>query len=85
MYAHPIFHISLLEPAPKDTIIITPRLNIEVYKEDYKVEAIRNKKQVSGETKYLVKWKGYDEENNTWEPVRHLKKAQRLLQQFYQR
>jgi transposase InsO family protein len=83
MHAHPIFHISLLEPAPKDTIVITPRLEIEVHEEEYEVEAILDKKRINGEIKYLVKWKGYDDENNQWEPARHLKKAQRLLRQFH--
>ena len=84
MHAHPIFHISLLEPAPKDTIVITPRLDIEVYEEDYEPEKIIYKKRIDGETKYLVKWKGYNNEDNTWEPARHLKKSQRLLRQFHQ-
>jgi hypothetical protein len=84
IHAHPIFHISLLKPAPKDTIVITPRLKIKVHEEEYEVEAILNKKRINGEIKYLVKWKGYNEENNQWEPTRHLKGAQRLLQQFHQ-
>ncbi len=50
-----IFYISLLKLAPKDTIIIIPRLDIEVYEEDYKLEHILNKKRINGEIKYLVK------------------------------
>lgn len=80
---HPIFHVSLLEPAG-DTIVVNPRMDIEVYEEDYEVEKILDKKRINGETKYLVKWKNYGEEDNSWEPTRHLKGAQRLLQQYHQ-
>jgi hypothetical protein len=55
IYIYPIFHISLLELTLKDTIIITPKLKIEVHEEEYKVKAILNKKQINREIKYLVK------------------------------
>jgi hypothetical protein len=64
IYIYSIFYILLLKLAPKDTIVITLRLEIEVYKEEYEVEAILNKKRINGEVKYLVKWKEYNEENN---------------------
>lgn len=84
MKMHPIFHISLLEPAGNDMIVIEPRLDIEVHEESHEVEAIIDKKRVNGEIKYLVKWKGWGDEDNTWEPTRHLKNAQRLLRQYHQ-
>ncbi len=85
MRTHLFFHISLLELAPKDTIVITPRLDIEVYEEDYEPERILDKKRINGEIKYLVKWKGYSDQDNTWEPVRHLKNAQRLLKDCHRK
>lgn len=36
--------------------------------EDYVVERIINKRKVEGETRYLVKWEGYDSRYNSWEP-----------------
>lgn len=81
---HPIFHISLLEPGPKDMTNVKPRFDIEVYEEEFEPEEIIDKKRENGEVKYLVKWKGCENEENTWEPVRHLKKAQRLLKAFHQ-
>lgn len=33
------------------------------------VDKRRNKK---GKTEYLVRWKGYDSEDDTWEPEQHL-------------
>jgi hypothetical protein len=65
MKTHLIFHISLLKLAPKNTIIITPRLDIKVYEEDYKPEKIINKKRINREIKYLVKWKEYKDKDNT--------------------
>lgn len=67
---HPIFHISLLEPAPKNT---KTEKNIEIEsKDEYEVERILNYKQVNGRPLYLVKWKGYNTSENTWEPIAHL-------------
>uniref|UniRef100_A0A8C3JRK3 Chromo domain-containing protein n=1 Tax=Calidris pygmaea TaxID=425635 RepID=A0A8C3JRK3_9CHAR len=33
------------------------------------VDKRKNKK---GKTEYLVRWKGYDSEDDTWEPEQHL-------------
>jgi hypothetical protein len=52
---HLIFHISLLEPAPKDIIIITLWLDIKVYKEAYKVKKILAKERRNEKIKYLIK------------------------------
>jgi hypothetical protein len=84
MKMHPIFHISLLEPANKDTIYITPRLDIEVYEEEFEPERIIDRKRIDGENKYLIKWKGYTNADNTWEPARHLKNSPQLLRKFHE-
>jgi hypothetical protein len=44
IYIYLIFYILLFELILKDTIIITLRLKIKVYKEEYKVKTILNKK-----------------------------------------
>jgi hypothetical protein len=62
---HPVFHISLLEPAPKNAKIAE---NMEIdddTEQEYKVKEILSHKQVSGKPYYLVKWKGYDTSENT--------------------
>jgi hypothetical protein len=78
---HPNFHTSLLEQASKGSENVTPRLHVEVYEEDSEVEKILDERRHNGEKQYLVKWKNYDDEDNQWEPARHLKNSQRLLQQ----
>jgi len=37
--------------------------------ESYEIEAILNHKKTRDGMKYLVKWKGYDESENSWEPA----------------
>jgi hypothetical protein len=39
----------------------------------YEVEAILGKKRVGITWKYLVKWTGYDDSENTWEPLAHVR------------
>jgi hypothetical protein len=40
---------------------------------------------LSVQLKYLVKWKGYGHEHNSWEPVGHFDQCPKLLQQFHKR
>ena len=48
---------------------------MEDQSEEYEVERILDKRQVRRgrsrtlNTQYLVKWKGYNDYDNTWEPI----------------
>jgi len=48
--------------------------------EAYEVENIVNKRFKGGKVQYYVKWKGYDSEENTWEPVEHLDCAELIAE-----
>eukprot|EP00092_Neocalanus_flemingeri_P085540 GFUD01107642.1.p1 GENE.GFUD01107642.1~~GFUD01107642.1.p1 ORF type:complete len:332 (-),score=125.63 GFUD01107642.1:466-1461(-) len=53
----------------------------EEEEEDYEVEKILDKREEKGITKYLIKWVGYDkEEDNTWEPQDNLGCADKIKQ-----
>ncbi|TPX16414.1 uncharacterized protein E0L32_012424 [Thyridium curvatum] len=82
MRIHPIFHVSLLEPAPPGVRLKEP-VEVEAEEEEYEVEQILEQRVSDG--KYLVKWKGYNATENTWEPKEHLTHCQRKLRQFHQR
>jgi hypothetical protein len=76
---HPVFHVSQLKPyvsSSTPAIVTTPP---PVYADRrggiYEVETILAKKKFGRSWRYLVKWTGYDDSENTWEPlanVRHL-------------
>ena len=50
--------------------------------EVYEVEKILDKHKVGDQWLYLVSWKGFGPEHNSWEPERNLADARRLVSQF---
>jgi len=50
--------------------------------EEWEVEKILNKKKTRGVEKYLVRWKGFTAEGNTWERRENLKNAEESLADF---
>ena len=50
--------------------------------EEWKVEKILNKKKMRGVEKYLIRWKGFTAEGDTWERRENLKNAEELIEEF---
>jgi len=53
----------------------------ESSEEDYEVEAIVDKRKRRGKIQYLVKWKGWDEKDNTWEVQSNIN-CKELIEEF---
>ena len=52
--------------------------------EEWEVEKVLNKKKTRGVEKYLVRWKGFTAEGDTWERKENLKNAEELIEEFEQ-
>jgi len=50
--------------------------------EEWEVERILNKRKVRGKERYLVCWKGFTVESNTWEGRENLKNVQEAIEEF---
>ena len=86
---HPVFHVELLRPHPKDQIPSRAPTNppsVEVEgEEEFEVAEVLDARMKRRKLEYLVRWKGYDDANNTWEPEDNLANAQELVQEFHDR
>ncbi|QRW23764.1 Transposon Tf2-7 polyprotein [Rhizoctonia solani] len=87
MKVHPVFNIALLHKKPvdeydRDPVPLPPVVTADG-EEEYTVERILDSKKVGRQVKYLVKWKGYGPEDNTWEPKAHLANAPEKLAKFH--
>jgi Chromo (CHRromatin Organisation MOdifier) domain len=87
---HDVFHTSLLSPYTEtDTHgpnFVRPPPDLIGGEQEYEVEHIINH-QHTGRGKmlqYLIKWKGYLESDNTWEPTSHLHTPQ-LIKEYQKR
>ena len=58
-----------------------PPVKVDGEKE-YEVEKILDRQERRGKTKYLVKWKGYTVEENTWEGLENLKNVMGKVEEF---
>ena len=81
---HPVFHVSMLEPYSRGADVEPPTEEINGAPE-YEVEAVcRKGRDREGRTQYLIKWRGYSHEQNTWEPEENLGNARDAIDDFEQ-
>ena len=50
--------------------------------EEWEVEKVLNKKKMRGVEKYLIWWKGFTAEGDTWEKRENLKNTEELIEEF---
>jgi len=85
-----VFHISLLEPAPKDvrlttTIqpnIINPDDNND-NDQEWEIQKILDSWYNDSLLQYQIHWKGYDIKDATWEPTENCKGSTTTLRKFH--
>ena len=85
---HLVFHASKLAQYSESTICgqkaTPPPPTLIQGQEEWEVEKILNLQQRHGRNKYLVRWKGYTQGDNTWEPEDNLQNAGKNLQEYLQ-
>jgi hypothetical protein len=84
---HPVFHVIKLLPPLQDPIsgqqpATVPEPELIDGEEHYKVEEILDSQLSWNKLQYLVAWKGYGYEENTWANVEDVN-AKELIQEFY--
>jgi len=59
-----------------------PALVIIKEEEEWEIERILNKRKVRGKDKYLVRWKEFMAESDTWEDRENLENAKEVIKEF---
>ena len=90
MGIHPVFHVSLLKPYKQPSTLQRPAPRhppptIRDGEEEYEVERILGDRVRRRRQEYLVRWKGYGPEHDSWEPSDNLGHAQEILTAYQAR
>jgi hypothetical protein len=84
---HDVFHVDHLSPYKGNNVnglLPPPPDPITVDgEEEYEVDHIRDSKVFGQTLKYLVRWKGYGEGEDTWEPAKNLANAKAKVDEFH--
>ena len=80
---HPVFHASLLSPYRENTVygpnFPSPPPDLINGEEEYEVEKILCHCGTPTKRSFLIQWKGYSAEEDSWIPERNLKHAKSAL------
>jgi hypothetical protein len=84
---HDVFHVDCLLPYKGNKVNgLTPPppdpVTVEG-KEEYEVDHIRDSKVFGPTLKYLVRWTGYGEGEDTWEPAKNLAYSPDKVSEFH--
>ena len=77
-----LFQVELQPPPPPPELVDG--------EEEYEVEAVLDSRwhkvgRGLQDLQYLVKWKGYNDSHNSWEPLVNLKEAKRSITAFHKK
>ena len=84
---HPVVNIQHLtkyhhSPDKTRNVLENPRDQLRS-SEEYEVEKIVAKRRKGNKTFYLVRWKGYDSENDSWQTARDLRNAPDIIREWH--
>jgi hypothetical protein len=85
---HPVFHASLLMPYKETPIhgenFPEPPPDLVEGEQEWEIEQILETRCHRNQLQFLVKWKGYSDAHNSWEPEKNLN-ATESIKEYYQR
>ncbi|OAV95011.1 hypothetical protein PTTG_26780 [Puccinia triticina 1-1 BBBD Race 1] len=83
---YPVFHVSVLRKHKPDSIVgrqaAQPDPVVVEGEDEWEVEEILDCRKRGKRLEYLIVWKGYEPQHNSWEPEDHLKNSKQLLDEF---
>ena len=83
---HNVFHATLLTPYKETTLngshYQEPAPELVKGQPEWEVEHIMRVRRRHNQLQYLIRWKGFSDAHDSWEPARHLH-ADQLIQDFY--
>jgi hypothetical protein len=82
---HPTFHISLLRLYKEDPDYLfkaPPLPEVIEGQLEYEVDHIVNHRSMGDALEFLVRWKGYQACDDTWEPASNLKNCPKILKEY---
>ena len=82
---HPVVNVSRIRKYTSQVEgqkMKTPQPVVIEGEEEWEVERILNKRKIRGKDKFLVRWKGFTVEGDTWESRENLKNAKDALREF---
>jgi hypothetical protein len=89
MKIHPVFHVRLLKPVEEIEGMKreqrVPGPIIVEGEEEWEVEKIVKTRRRGKEIEFEVKWKGFGEEENTWEPLENLGNSLETIEFFFKK